>query len=60
MESIKALREAAEMSRKEFAAYFNLPYRTLQDWELGNRGCPIYVYELIEYKLLKESKIRGQ
>ncbi|MBE5830588.1 MAG: transcriptional regulator, partial [Butyrivibrio sp.] len=30
------LRNSTGMSRKEFCAYFEIPYRTLQDWELGN------------------------
>jgi hypothetical protein len=43
------------MERKEFADYFGIPYRTLQDWELENRKCPEYLLNLIEYKLLKEN-----
>ena len=51
------LRTASGMSRKDFAAYFGLPYRTLQDWELGNRTAPEYLVALIEYKLRIEGKI---
>ena len=35
------------MNKKEFAEYFGIPYRTLQDWELGNRKAPDYVYNMI-------------
>ena len=53
---IKLLREKYNLSRKEFTDFFNIPYRTLQDWELGNRKCPDYLLSLIEYKLEKEKE----
>ena len=34
------LRESTGMTRKEFCEYFEIPYRTVQDWELGNRKMP--------------------
>lgn len=52
--AIKDLRSRSGMSRKEFADYFSIPYRTLQNWELNIRECPEYLLELIEYKLTKE------
>ena len=42
------------MTQKEFAEYFNIPVRTIQDWEAGRRTPPVYVVELIEYKIEKE------
>jgi DNA-binding transcriptional regulator YiaG len=57
MTTIKDLREKANMTRQQFCDYFGIPYRTLQDWELGSRKCPEYVYKLIEYKLIKEGFI---
>lgn len=51
---IKQIREKYGLTRKEFCEYFNIPYRTLQNWELGDRECPDYVRDLIEYKLKKE------
>ncbi|MCR5603306.1 MAG: transcriptional regulator [Lachnospiraceae bacterium] len=42
------------MNRKVFADYFKIPYRTVQDWELGNRQMPAYLFELMKYKLEKE------
>ncbi len=44
------LREETGMSRKEFSEYFQVPYRTLQDWELGNRTMPDYLLRLMMYK----------
>lgn len=52
--TIKEIREKYGMSRSKFCEYFNIPYRTVQDWELGNRKCPDYLIELIKYKLEKE------
>ena len=34
-DQIIALRKETKMGRREFAEYFGIPYRTLQDWELG-------------------------
>lgn len=56
--TIKELREAANMSRQQFMEYFGLKYRTLQDWELGNRECPTYLTDLMEYKLRNEKIIK--
>ena len=50
----KELREASGMSRTEFAEYFEIPYRTVQSWELRDRDCPEYLLKLMHYKLLKE------
>lgn len=42
------------MNRKEFAEYLNIPYRTMQEWELGRRAMPKYVLELIAFKVKQE------
>ena len=48
------LRESTGMTRTEFCKYFEIPYRTLQDWELGNRKMPEYLLRLIAYKIKME------
>lgn len=57
---IKELRESTGMNRKEFCDYFQIPYRTVTDWERGNRHAPEYVLRLLEYFIRMEgmSKIR--
>ena len=35
--NLKKLRESTGMNRKEFCEYFEIPYMTETDWELGNR-----------------------
>ena len=51
------LRDRTRMKRREFAEYFDIPYRTLQDWELGNRRMPEYLFRLMEYKVEAEGLI---
>lgn len=52
------IRNQTGMNKKEFAEYLGIPYRTLQDWELGNTQAPEYVLRLIAYKVMWE-KERG-
>ena len=53
----KELREASGMNKTQFAEYFGIPYRTIQNWELDVRQCPEYLLELMRYKLEKENII---
>jgi transcriptional regulator with XRE-family HTH domain len=60
-EKLLELRNRTGMNRREFCQYFNIPYRTVQDWELGARKMPAYLLELMEFKanavnLKKEKK----
>jgi DNA-binding transcriptional regulator YiaG len=48
------LRMETGMNRREFAEYFGIPYRTVQDWELGNRTMPEYLFRLMEYRIRME------
>lgn len=57
-EALLALREETGMNRKKFAEYFGIPYRTLQDWELGNRRTPEYLLHLMEYKIHTEKYLK--
>lgn len=45
--SIKGIRTASGLSRTAFAEHLCIPYRTVQDWELGTRTCPDYLRLLI-------------
>ena len=51
---IKEIRESTGMNRKEFCDYFRIPYRTVTDWERGNRHAPEYVLRLLEYYIRME------
>ncbi len=57
--TFKGLRERSGMGRGQFAEYFEIPYRTVQNWELGLRECPEYLLKLMEYKLVNEGKINA-
>jgi len=59
-ERLIELRNSSGMSRKEFCEYFQIPYRTVQDWELGQRKMPDYLLQLIAYKLEIEGLIGKQ
>ena len=48
---VKRLREEMQLNRREFCDYFDIPYRTVQDWEAGKRVMPDYVLRLLEYKI---------
>ena len=57
--TIKELREQSGMSQAEFAEYFNIPKRTIQNWEWEGvnkqgRKCPEYLLKLMKYKLDNE------
>ena len=53
-EELIVLRESTGMNRREFCDYFGIPYRTVQDWELGNRKMPDYLLRLMAYKIKAE------
>ena len=55
-EQLLELRARTGMSRRQFADYFGIPYRTVQDWELGSRQMPEYLLRLMEYKVRMEDK----
>lgn len=54
--AFKMIRAESGMSRKEFAEWLGIPYRTMQEWELGRRTMPKYVLDLIVYKVKNEKK----
>ena len=58
-EELRKLRESTGMNRKEFCEYFEIPYMTVTEWELGNRRVPQYLLRLMEYKIQME-KLAGR
>lgn len=45
------------MNQTEFSEFFHIPYRTVTGWKRGERGCPEYLIELMEYKLKNELNV---
>lgn len=56
----KDIRQMSGMNMSQFGKYFDIPYRTIQDWEYEKRKCPPYVLELMQYKLIKEGIIKKE
>ena len=51
------MRESLRWTQEKLAEYCKIPKRTIENWETGQRNCPEYLKELIEYKLYKEGLI---
>ena len=50
--TIEDARKSCGMSRKDVAEWLEIPYRTLTNWENGERQCPPYIEKLIVEKIL--------
>ena len=48
---IKELRKQFGLTRQQFCELLDIPYKTLQKWELGERRPPAYLIKLIEFYL---------
>lgn len=57
---IKRMRELAGMNRKEFCEYFDIPYRTVTEWERGTRNAPDYLLRLLAYYIRMENMTNEQ
>ena len=58
MATIKEIRDLAGISRAEFSRKYNIPVRTLEDWEAGKRKCALYVADLL-YRVVSEDYQRN-
>ena len=56
-EKLKQLKEDTGLTWRALAEYFGIPYRTVQDWQLGNREMPEYLLRLMIYKIEMEKMI---
>ena len=45
--AFKVIREESGMNRKDFSEWLGIPYRTMQEWELGRRMMPEYTISLV-------------
>lgn len=46
--TIKQIRQSTNLTQKQFAEYFDIPLRTVQEWEQGRRNPPDYIPKLLE------------
>lgn len=51
--NIKEIRNLTGLNKTDFGKKYNIPYRSIQNWELGARECPVYVLQLLE-RVVKE------
>lgn len=56
--TVKEMREMLGMTQREFSEKFEIPYRTIQEWEGERRTPPKYVMNLLEFavRALAEEK----
>ena len=55
--TVRELVERTGMTQKQFAAYFGIPFRTLQNWVTDKGEYREYWIKLMHYKLQKEGLI---
>ena len=51
MFDLKNIRNKFGLTQKEFSRFFNIPLRTIENWESGKRRPPDYVFNLIMFSL---------
>ena len=56
--TVKEMRVMLGMTQREFSEKFEIPYRTIQEWEGERRTPPKYVMNLLEFavRALAEEK----
>ena len=54
--TIKEARQAAGLSQAKMATILEIPKRTIESWETGERKPPAYVEKLIIEKLMQMSE----
>lgn len=55
-EKIRVLRAETGLNRKQFAEHFQIPLRTVEEWEAGRRKPPEYIPRLINYQIMYEQE----
>lgn len=46
--TIKEMRKKLDMTQEMFAKLYNIPRRTIENWESGKSKPPVYVMEMLE------------
>ena len=53
--TIKEIREISGLSQAKFAKKYEIPQRTLESWEMGERIPPAYVLKMLERIVREDS-----
>ncbi len=59
-EQVRELRESTGLNRKEFCEKYEIPYRTMTEWELGQRRAPDYVILLLAYYIKTQEILKAR
>lgn len=59
MSTIQDIRKSTGRSQVEFSKALNIPVRTLQKWEIGERSCPDYVVQLIAFRVQHDEALKA-
>lgn len=54
--TFKDLRQASGLTQAQFSERFEIPKRTIEEWDRGTRTPPEYLLKLIEFKIRHENK----
>lgn len=55
----RAIRDILGISRAEFSRRYNIPIRTLEDWDAGKNKPPQYVMDLLERAVREDAQTNG-
>lgn len=58
--NLKEARMRAGLTQAEMSERFEIPKRTIENWETGKRKCPVYVEKLIVEKLEEIIMIKSE
>lgn len=56
--NFKELRHLSGMTQQQFADYFGIPKRTIENWDGGQTKCADYLIDLMIYKLRNEGVVK--
>lgn len=59
MERSEKIRAILGISRAAFSRKYNIPLRTLEDWDAGKKNPPEYVMDLLE-RAVREDKLHPE
>jgi DNA-binding transcriptional regulator YiaG len=59
MNTIKELRTKYKLTQKQLSQITEIPLRTIENWEGGQRKCPPYVEKLLTFYLENSIKKEG-
>lgn len=54
--TFQEIKELSGMKLTELSRYFEIPYRTIQNWNEGTYSAPEYLLKLMKFKLENDSE----